>query len=208
MHPSQPAVKRFCWIPRSISAKALPVPMLSLVRQSQGIPLHYIYMDPCNWMPVSIWNQPTLFLEAAVPEMYWVPEIRSWKQWPSTVRSVQSWQRHQYVHGSHDSKRSFIWCQQLWYHLPVFYFWFGTTVSTGDININLDGRWNDSYTTRKIEWKGTVNNTTLTNLFFHCNIGAVYGLPNIVQVDSMVLRIPVQYKMFWQLIFICPDHAM
>lgn len=62
----------------------------------------------------------------------------------------------------------------------------GTTVTTGDININLDGRWNDSYTTRKIEWKGTVNNTTLTNLFFHCNIGAVYGLPNIFQVDSMV----------------------
>ena len=61
----------------------------------------------------------------------------------------------------------------------------GSTLTTGDINLNLDGRWNDAMTTRKVELKGTVLNTSSTNLFFHCNIGSVIGYPNPMIVDSI-----------------------
>lgn len=61
----------------------------------------------------------------------------------------------------------------------------GTSLTTGDISINLDGRWNDVMTTRKVELKGTVLNTNSTNLFFHCNVGLVSGFPATLSVDSI-----------------------
>ncbi|MBK6446117.1 MAG: T9SS type A sorting domain-containing protein [Bacteroidetes bacterium] len=61
----------------------------------------------------------------------------------------------------------------------------GTNITLGDIDINLDGVWNDSQTSRTVQLNGNVVNSASTNLFFHCNIGFVNAIVNPIVVDSI-----------------------